>query len=125
MVLAHWNGMNAYRSDWKMEYSILVFSLPHFLMQVKPGSTAPCYNNNYDDDSDGDDNNTAECRSCTNNSSSIAAFRRKCAFRRRCSAFRSRKYYGEIEFTFNYIRCKHMSKTYTSVQAFDSGCLVV
>ena len=32
---------------------------------------------------------------------------------------------GDLEFTFNYIRCKHMSKTYTSVQAMDSGCLVV
>jgi len=59
----------------------LVFSLPLFLMQVKPGSMAPCYNNNYDNDTDGDDSDTAHCY--TSNSSDVAAFRRSCCTFRR------------------------------------------
>jgi len=73
----------------------LVFSLPLFLMQVKPGSMAPCYNNNYDDDTDGDDSDTAHCY--TSNSSDVAAFRRSC-----CTFRRWHKRYGKIEFTFTY-----------------------
>ena len=47
-------------------------------MQDQLGSTAPCYNNNYDDDADGDDSDdsdTAHHRKYTSNNSNIAAFR--------------------------------------------------
>ena len=75
---------------------------------------APCYNNNYDDDTDGDDSDTAHCY--TSNSSDVAAFRRSC-----CTFRRWHKRYGEIEFTFTYNNSSLAQVTYKDCDATKSG----